>query len=151
MGAYGDPQTPTQPPQAWQRILNIIGGVLGVFGKIAFLVDENTQAVHFFMNALLQLIDRAGSLYAELVRFVLRCVRLLRDGILGASACVLCTVRLPDRTLSPVADSWVGDGSQSRRPDMVRQPAKAVSLPSSCRGHGQGSRRAWRVRLHIRE
>jgi hypothetical protein len=31
-----------------------------------------TQAVHFFITALLQLFDRAGCLYAELARFVLR-------------------------------------------------------------------------------
>jgi hypothetical protein len=30
------------------------------------------QAVHFFITALLQLFDRAGCLYAELARFVLR-------------------------------------------------------------------------------
>jgi peroxin-13 len=30
------------------------------------------QAVHFFITALLQLCDRAGCLYAELARFVLK-------------------------------------------------------------------------------
>ncbi len=35
-------------------------------------VDENAHAVHFFIGALLQLLDRAGYLYAELARFILR-------------------------------------------------------------------------------
>jgi peroxin-13 len=35
-------------------------------------VDENAHAVHFFVSALLQMLDRAGSLYGELARFVLR-------------------------------------------------------------------------------
>jgi peroxin-13 len=37
-------------------------------------VDENAHAVHFFISALLQLLDRAGSLYAEIARFVLRII-----------------------------------------------------------------------------
>lgn len=41
-------------------------------GRISFLVDENTQALHFFITAMLQLFDRAGTLYGELARFVLR-------------------------------------------------------------------------------
>ena len=78
-GGYGQPYDPNdphgmpQPPPAWQKFLAVVGSVMGVFGKIAFLVDENTQAMHFFITALLQLIDRLGSLYSELVRFVLRC------------------------------------------------------------------------------
>lgn len=47
-------------------------GVMHVFGRISFLVDENTQAIHFFITALLQLMDRGGFLYAELARFVFR-------------------------------------------------------------------------------
>lgn len=42
------------------------------FGRLSILVDENTQAFHFFITALLQLCDRAGVLYGELARFVLR-------------------------------------------------------------------------------
>lgn len=41
-------------------------------GRISFLVDENTQALHFFITAMLQLFDRAGTLYGELARFILR-------------------------------------------------------------------------------
>eukprot|EP00899_Mesostigma_viride_P001153 jgi/Mesvir1/11038/Mv02999-RA.1 len=42
------------------------------FGRITMLVDENTHAFHFFISAMLQLFDRAGALYGELARFVLR-------------------------------------------------------------------------------
>jgi len=87
MGYGHDPNDPhgmPQPPPAWQRLLGALGGVVGVFGKIAFLVDENTQAVHFFISALLQLIDRFGSLYSELVRFVLRMLGWGRPGKGGA-------------------------------------------------------------------
>ena len=43
-----------------------------MFGRVSFLVDENAQALHFFISAFLQLLDRFGSLYGELARFVLR-------------------------------------------------------------------------------
>ena len=43
-------------------------------GRLSFLVDENAHAVHFFISALLQLLDRAGSLYGEVARFVLRVI-----------------------------------------------------------------------------
>ncbi|KFM22936.1 Peroxisomal membrane protein 13 [Auxenochlorella protothecoides] len=48
------------------------GGLMHFFGRLSFLVDENAHAVHFFVSALLQLLDRAGSLYGELARFILR-------------------------------------------------------------------------------
>jgi peroxin-13 len=44
------------------------------FGRLSFLVDENAHAVHFFITALLQLLDRAGSLYGEIARFILRVI-----------------------------------------------------------------------------
>ncbi len=44
------------------------------FGRLSFLVDENAHAVHFFISALLQLLDRTGSLYGEIARFVLRVI-----------------------------------------------------------------------------
>eukprot|EP00891_Asterochloris_glomerata_P007235 jgi/Astpho2/7235/Aster-01544 len=81
MGALGPPgpydphnpdAPPPQPPSAWQHLLHGIGGVMHFFGRLSFLVDENAHAVHFFISALLQLLDRAGSLYGELARFVLR-------------------------------------------------------------------------------
>ncbi|KAF8393767.1 hypothetical protein HHK36_019965 [Tetracentron sinense] len=47
-------------------------GVVTVFGRISMLIDQNTQAFHMFMSALLQLFDRSGMLYGELARFALR-------------------------------------------------------------------------------
>ncbi|KAK9823468.1 hypothetical protein WJX72_002940 [[Myrmecia] bisecta] len=67
-----DPNAPPQPPSAWQAMLRGISGIVHFFGRLSFLVDENAHAVHFFISALLQLLDRAGSLYGELARFVLR-------------------------------------------------------------------------------
>lgn len=66
-----DPNAPA-PPSAWQAMLTSIGGIVHFFGRLSFLVDENAHAVHFFISALLQLLDRFGSLYGELARFVLR-------------------------------------------------------------------------------
>jgi len=72
MGGPMDPNGPTPPPTAWQRILKSLSGVVMFAGKMSWLVDENAQAMHFFMTAMLQLLDRAGLLYGELARFVLR-------------------------------------------------------------------------------
>lgn len=81
MGAMGPPGPydpndpngpPPQPPSAWQHMLHVVGGVMHFFGRLSFLVDENAHAVHFFVSALLQLLDRAGSLYGELARFIFR-------------------------------------------------------------------------------
>ncbi len=36
----------------------MVGGVVHFFGRLSFLVDENAHAVHFFVHALLQLLDR---------------------------------------------------------------------------------------------
>ena len=52
--------------------MHSLSNVVGFAGKIAWLVDENSQALHFFMTALLGLLDRGGLLYGELARFVLR-------------------------------------------------------------------------------
>lgn len=72
----GDPNDPFGgPPSApsfWQSMLRVMHGVVTFFGRISILVDQNTQAFHFFMTALLQLFDRTGVLYGELARFVLR-------------------------------------------------------------------------------
>ena len=35
-------------------MLVAISGVVGFFGRLSFLVDENAHAVHFFVSALLQ-------------------------------------------------------------------------------------------------
>lgn len=63
---------PPQAPSAWQHMLHVVGGIMHFFGRLSFLVDENAHAVHFFVSALLQLLDRAGSLYGELARFIFR-------------------------------------------------------------------------------
>lgn len=56
----------------WQSFLNGLQRVVNCLGRMSFLVDENAQALHFFVNSLLQMLDRAGSLYGEVARFVLR-------------------------------------------------------------------------------
>ncbi|KAJ7296997.1 hypothetical protein O6H91_01G041300 [Diphasiastrum complanatum] len=78
-GGYGpgDPNnrdggSPPRPASFWESVLRAMHGVVNFFGRISILVDENTQAIHFFITALLQLCDRAGVLYGELARFVLR-------------------------------------------------------------------------------
>ena len=38
--------------------LHLDAGVVQFFGRLSFLVDENAHAVHFFISALLQLLDR---------------------------------------------------------------------------------------------
>eukprot|EP00249_Psilotum_nudum_P017547 c26382_g2_i1 orf=732-1595(-) len=63
---------PAGPPSFWQAMLRVMHGVVNFFGRISILVDQNTQAFHFFITALLQLFDRTGVLYGELARFVLR-------------------------------------------------------------------------------
>jgi len=81
VGPYGygsqDPNnplggSPPSPPSFWQSMLRVMHGVVTFFGRVSILVDENTQAFHFFITALLQLFDRSGVLYGELARFVLR-------------------------------------------------------------------------------
>ncbi|XAR58803.1 hypothetical protein NMG60_11014351 [Bertholletia excelsa] len=77
-GPYGnqDPNNPfggpPSPPGFWISFLRVMEGVVGFFGRIAILIDQNTQAFHMFITALLQLFDRSGLLYGELARFVLR-------------------------------------------------------------------------------
>ncbi len=60
-GPY-DPDDPNGPPlqlpSAWQHMLRAVGGIMRFFGRLSFLVDENAHAVHFFVSALLQLLDR---------------------------------------------------------------------------------------------
>ncbi|PKI55274.1 hypothetical protein CRG98_024290 [Punica granatum] len=77
MGQYGqDPNNPyggpPSPPGFWISFLRVMEGVVTFFGRVAMLIDQNTQAFHMFMSALLQLFDRSGMLYGELARFVLR-------------------------------------------------------------------------------
>ncbi|CAN8269555.1 unnamed protein product [Cochlearia groenlandica] len=78
MGPYGgrDPNDPfnepPSPPGFWISFLRVMQGAVNFFGRVAMLIDQNTQAFHFFMSSLLQLFDRGGMLYGELARFVLR-------------------------------------------------------------------------------
>ncbi|XVF31995.1 hypothetical protein REPUB_Repub17cG0043600 [Reevesia pubescens] len=78
MGPYGeqDPNNPfgapSSPPGFWMSFLRVMQGVVNFFGRISMLIDQNTQALHMFMSALLQLFYRTGILYGELARFVLR-------------------------------------------------------------------------------
>lgn len=82
MGGPLGPQDPNNPPPSppgfWISFLRVMEGVVNFFGRISILVDQNTQAVHFFMSALLQLFDRGGMLYGELARFVFRILGLKR-------------------------------------------------------------------------
>ncbi|XP_068656064.1 peroxisomal membrane protein 13 [Aristolochia californica] len=77
-GPYGDgdPNNPFGPPPSppgfWMSFIRVMQGVVTFFGRISILIDQNTQAFHMFMSALLQLFDRSGMLYGELARFVLR-------------------------------------------------------------------------------
>ncbi|CAD7705205.1 unnamed protein product [Ostreobium quekettii] len=81
IGPYGasgpmQPGPPVAPGEghthSWQVFLQGLHRVVEFFGRVSFLVDENAQALHFFISALLQLLDRAGSLYGELARYILR-------------------------------------------------------------------------------
>lgn len=77
-GPYGQPDpnspfgSPSSPPGFWISLMHVMGGAVTFFGRVAMLIDQNTQAFHMFMSALLQLFDRSGLLYGELARFVLR-------------------------------------------------------------------------------
>ncbi|KAI4342802.1 hypothetical protein MLD38_027381 [Melastoma candidum] len=78
-GPYGVPDPndpygggPTPPPGFWISFLRVMQGVVNFFGRVSILIDQNTQAFHMFMTALLQLFDRSGMLYGELARFALR-------------------------------------------------------------------------------
>ncbi|EFJ49790.1 hypothetical protein VOLCADRAFT_104235 [Volvox carteri f. nagariensis] len=74
-----------------QSFMHMVNGVMHFFGRLSFLVDENTHAVHFFISALLQLLDRAGSLYAEIARFVLRLLFRKRASMLAAKKAAVTT------------------------------------------------------------
>ncbi|KAG0475475.1 hypothetical protein HPP92_015161 [Vanilla planifolia] len=77
-GPYGNPDpnnpygSPPSPPGFWVSFLRVMHGVVNFFGRLSMLIDQNTQAFHLFMSALLQLFDRSGMLYGELARFVFR-------------------------------------------------------------------------------
>ncbi|GAA0140634.1 primary active transporter [Lithospermum erythrorhizon] len=77
-GPYGeqDPNNPfgapSTPPAFWISLMHVMHGVVNFFGRFSMLIDQNTQAFHMFMSALLQLFDRSGLLYGEIAGFVLR-------------------------------------------------------------------------------
>ncbi|KAI7755210.1 hypothetical protein M8C21_025657 [Ambrosia artemisiifolia] len=77
-GPFGDQDpnnpfsAPSSPPGFWISLMRVMHGVVTFFGRVAMLIDQNTQAFHMFMSALLQLFDRSGMLYGELARFVFR-------------------------------------------------------------------------------
>ncbi|GER57321.1 peroxisome biogenesis factor 13, partial [Striga asiatica] len=68
MGGYGmgiggpfgdqDPNNPfgppSSPPSFWISLMRVMQGVVTFFGRVAMLIDQNTQAFHMFMTALLQ-------------------------------------------------------------------------------------------------
>jgi hypothetical protein len=75
LGQQGVPLGPDGQPlqqraSRWEVFMNGINGLMHFFGRVSFLVDENAHAVHFFVTALLQMLDRAGYLYGG--RAVLR-------------------------------------------------------------------------------
>ena len=71
-GGPGGPPHGGPPATGWQALMQSLSSVVHLFGKISFLVDENTQALHFFIMSLLQLLDRGGHLYGELSRVLLK-------------------------------------------------------------------------------
>jgi peroxin-13 len=73
MGPVGTMQ-PGHQRTRWQIFMETVNGLMNFFGRVSFLVDENAHAVHFFITALLQMLDRASFLWGEIARFVLRIV-----------------------------------------------------------------------------
>lgn len=71
-GPPGNSQGPSGPAGMYHSAMRTLHSVVNFFGRIAYLVDQNTIALHMFIEALLNLLDRAGWLYGEMARFVLR-------------------------------------------------------------------------------
>lgn len=73
----GDPNDPNlpppqQPPASWLVLLQNLGNIVGFFGRISFLVSESTNALNFFMTALLQVsMAQVERLWIPLVAFLL--------------------------------------------------------------------------------
>lgn len=66
------PGAAAPPRSKWQAFMEMTHNLMQFFGRVSFLMDENAHAVHFFITALLQLLDRASFLWGEVARFVLR-------------------------------------------------------------------------------
>ncbi|XP_047976601.1 peroxisomal membrane protein 13-like [Salvia hispanica] len=117
-GPYGeqDPNNPygqpSQPPGFWISLMRVMQGVVNFFGRVAILIDQNTQAFHMFMSALLQLFDRSGMLYGELARFVLR--------ILGVRT-------KPKRVHPPGAEGLPGPHNMPGNQNYIEGPKAAPS------------------------
>eukprot|EP00271_Cylindrocystis_brebissonii_P022096 TRINITY_DN831_c0_g3_i1.p2 TRINITY_DN831_c0_g3~~TRINITY_DN831_c0_g3_i1.p2 ORF type:complete len:198 (+),score=38.55 TRINITY_DN831_c0_g3_i1:59-595(+) len=69
---HGGVPPPPQPPSWWQSLVKMLHGMMFIVERIAMLVNENTSAFVFLLRALLELSDRSGFLYAEVLGFVLR-------------------------------------------------------------------------------
>ncbi|XP_058071490.1 peroxisomal membrane protein 13-like [Magnolia sinica] len=69
-----DPNNPSDPPPPgfWMSFLGVVRGAVMFLGRISILIDQNTQAFHMLMSALLQVFDTSGILYGELASFVFR-------------------------------------------------------------------------------
>ncbi|KAF8388609.1 hypothetical protein HHK36_027286 [Tetracentron sinense] len=117
-GPYGDQDpnnpygAPPSPPGFWISFLRVMQGVVTFFGRIAILIDQNTQAFHMFMSALLQLFDRSGLLYGELARFVFR--------LLGIRT-------KPRKVLPPATDGVPGPHSMHGGQNYIEGPKAAPS------------------------
>ena len=61
-----------QKTPVWQRFLETLTKIVTCFGRVTFLIDESTQAFHFLITALLAFLDKAGSLYGEIARYILK-------------------------------------------------------------------------------
>lgn len=115
---------PAGPPSAWQAMLAGINGVVQFFGRLSFLVDENAHAVHFFISALLQLLDRAGFLYGEIARFVLRVIFRKRRSLKG---------------LPPGAAAAAVGGKMGLPAPQQQQPGGMLALPPPAVAAGRGN------------
>lgn len=115
---------PAGPPSAWQHMLAAINGVMQFFGRLSFLVDENAHAVHFFISALLQLLDRAGSLYGEIARFILRLIFRRQPKAMPAS------VGGAKQLLPPAQGAFPEVWNNGPSPGLLTGPAGTTSVPS---------------------
>jgi peroxin-13 len=97
-----------------------MNGVMQFFGRLSFLVDENAHAVHFFISALLQLLDRAGSLYGEVARFIIR-VLFKRQRAL----------KLPPGQQQPGQPQLPGPPGQPQQQQLAGTKAAAPGLPAA--------------------
>ncbi|PWA38576.1 peroxisomal membrane protein 13 [Artemisia annua] len=72
-GPYGDDDpnnpfgTPSQPPGFWISLIRVMSGFVTFLGRVAMLIDQNAQAFHVFMSALLQKILDNGQFKAMTV------------------------------------------------------------------------------------